>query len=686
LDISRRGSSAIEAKWTRACGRCRRLSRAWSAEGSDLAHVICGLLRCPFSWEDQFGYVGFGLLGASIGPAAAIVKGTTRKEHSCSLATADDVGTTIMTRDPAANIHELVDFLKKEHRPGYLYRGQNKDYPVMVPSMYRPLVIDLGDSSPIARVDPKRFQAASHDNSRTQWRNDMLLAVLQQAGLGLGNVIAQQYGLTSEAIDVTESIDVASFFATRNYPGYYHIETGGNGVIYRFHVREHLNLRAPYKLSQLTDYFEYGKSDDGFFELFVKMNEKRNVFQRDQWWVVDEGRSSIVDTLSFSTSWTDMQEAIAAHGKFPSAKGFMYIADALSDMDWRRTRFASQHGGFLRPSYFWSSRVPSRFRLAHNWEELESLRGGKAFGSESEFGLIEAWPLVVPSAALKEELQGIENVRARADCEPFLFKHSEKRVGGLYRRFLWPEPSEDPLYGALWNLAIMKGMSHHSPVAPAIDDPQQGVLDRGYQVANEGRTRDARVLDDLMRGQLEDALDGIASDVNTIFHQSRHAFALQALGRQTDALQSLMKGLRLDPDNFELLLGLAELFKLRAKQLWRAKAIEKAYRLAPDEPVALQAIAYLRMDQGDLDAAADYLDEALAKLDEAVHRRSRDDLLSVRAVLAGARAEDEHFRVLSHYLRGQFFDIEAIKESAKRLRKRTRAIAAGKSWRIPDVP
>jgi tetratricopeptide (TPR) repeat protein len=403
---------------------------------------------------------------------------------------------------------------------------------------------------------------------------------------------------------------------------------------------------------------------------------------------VDEGKASIVHSLSFSTSWTHLKDAIASNGKdFASARGSIYFGEALGDVDWRRTRFAGQQGRFVRPSFFWRSRVPSRFKLAHDWEELARLRGGRgALGSESEFGLIEAWPLVVPSAALKETLYGIENVRAREECEPFLFRHSEKRVRGLYRRFLWPEPADDLLYQALWNLAIMKGMSHHPPPgdAPAIDDPRDGVFDRGYQLANEKRTFDARHNDDLMRGQFEDALEGIASGVNTAFHRVRHAVALQALGRENEAFWSALSGLRQDEANAELLVWLGELFRRRSKQLWRAKAIEKAYRLAPGDPLVLQAMAYLRMDQGDLAAAAEYLDQALAELDEAVHRRPRDELLSVRAVLACARGEDQHFRELSHVLRRRGFDIAAMEESARFLRGRARAIAAGKSWRMPD--
>lgn len=43
---------------------------------------------------------------------------------------------------------------------------------------------------------------------------------------------------------------------------------------------------------------------------------------------------------------------------------------------------------------------------------------------------------------------------------------------------------------------------------PPVDDIERGVLDRGYRVAGEKQTMDARELDDLKRGQLE---EGVAS-------------------------------------------------------------------------------------------------------------------------------------------------------------------------------
>jgi hypothetical protein len=85
----------------------------------------------------------------------------------------------------------------------------------------------------------------------------------------------------------------------------------------------------------------------------------------------------------------------------------------------------------------------------------------------------------------------------------------------------------------------------------------------------------------------------------------------------------------------------------------------------------------------DLDAAAGYLDEALAKLDEAVHRRPRNDLLSVRAVLARARGEDTLFRDISRYLRPQGFDIAATENSAADLRARAIAVGKGQNVRRP---
>ena len=69
----------------------------------------------------------------------------------------------------------------------------------------------------------------------------------QLFGYALGTTFAQQYGLSSEGLDATKSIDVACFFATHNSHDFQTVQSDGIGIIYRFPyepsdiVSSHLN-------------------------------------------------------------------------------------------------------------------------------------------------------------------------------------------------------------------------------------------------------------------------------------------------------------------------------------------------------------------------------------------------------------------------------------------------------------
>ena len=55
-------------------------------------------------------------------------------------------------------------------------------------------------------------------------------------GKSLGNVIAQQYGINSECLDVTSDPHVAAFFATHLWPEYNAVVNSSElGIIYRIH-------------------------------------------------------------------------------------------------------------------------------------------------------------------------------------------------------------------------------------------------------------------------------------------------------------------------------------------------------------------------------------------------------------------------------------------------------------------
>lgn len=66
---------------------------------------------------------------------------------------------------------------------------------------------------------------------RRQYRMDRLIDLFDYT---LGTTIAQQYGLSSEGLDATKSLDVALFFATRESGDFRTIKSNGIGVVYRF--------------------------------------------------------------------------------------------------------------------------------------------------------------------------------------------------------------------------------------------------------------------------------------------------------------------------------------------------------------------------------------------------------------------------------------------------------------------
>jgi len=66
---------------------------------------------------------------------------------------------------------------------------------------------------------------------KRRFRDELLVSLF---GYTLGTTFAQQFGLSSEGLDATKSIDVACFFATRDSVDFRKIPADGVGVIYRF--------------------------------------------------------------------------------------------------------------------------------------------------------------------------------------------------------------------------------------------------------------------------------------------------------------------------------------------------------------------------------------------------------------------------------------------------------------------
>lgn len=99
---------------------------------------------------------------------------------------------------PAESIHELVAALEREDAGKYLYRGQVKHYESMLPSVFRKARSGAILGPHLHALDVKAFHSGLGIQGRLRFRVlDWLIGTL---GRGVGNLVAQQYGLSSEAI------------------------------------------------------------------------------------------------------------------------------------------------------------------------------------------------------------------------------------------------------------------------------------------------------------------------------------------------------------------------------------------------------------------------------------------------------------------------------------------------------
>ena len=112
--------------------------------------------------------------------------------------------------EPAENINVLTEYLKKNHKHYYIYRGQTKDYNTLLPSFYRNKI------DPICPKTSNRFNHfISYDHINDSIRNKAKRVTMNKLMANLcksfGNVLAQQYGVNSECLDITSDPSVAAF-------------------------------------------------------------------------------------------------------------------------------------------------------------------------------------------------------------------------------------------------------------------------------------------------------------------------------------------------------------------------------------------------------------------------------------------------------------------------------------------
>jgi hypothetical protein len=167
-----------------------------------------------------------------------------------------------LTGSPPYDFEELLGFLQAQHRPGYLYRGQTQRWPgPLLPSLYR----GATELHPTTDVPPHYrlrdlgnvFYAVDPDAARTQnpdliKRAQFNTYLFQTFGYPFGSILAQQCGITSEALDVSHHLHVAAFFAIFD-PLAGEFPNEGTGVIYRMAVPNELPGNPDYSIANFFD-------------------------------------------------------------------------------------------------------------------------------------------------------------------------------------------------------------------------------------------------------------------------------------------------------------------------------------------------------------------------------------------------------------------------------------------------
>lgn len=141
-----------------------------------------------------------------------------------------NIQTPFTEAKPAANIGVLFDYLIATRTPAHYYRGQTKYFPVSVPSAMRWAVTEASEDGWNLGID-----RPARERAKTSLRGDLLIPF----GRVVGNLLSRQYGVASDAYDITSDPVIAAFFATRSYPTYESfkpVTSADLGVIYRFTI------------------------------------------------------------------------------------------------------------------------------------------------------------------------------------------------------------------------------------------------------------------------------------------------------------------------------------------------------------------------------------------------------------------------------------------------------------------
>jgi len=373
--------------------------------------------------------------------------------------------TRFSERNPAPTIRELLAYLQDTHEKRHVFRGQTKHYASLVPSGYR-IACERRDLNKIMVPLDSRFDKIALSERETV-RLKELNRLIQSYGLGLGNVLAQQYGITSECLDITTDPLVAAFFATRKFPEYAHWRGSTDnpvGVIYRFTAIDFVS-----DLNGLDMTLQFvGKEVDGNPVWFMK-HLKRSQLSPEELEGILTAREHVTEGLYTHpgvVTYELLRSSIHQHYEEKNAELLAkqtsgdkpILLTAHKHLD--DTRMIRQRGGFLIPSCTWECTVPKYVEIEH-----EPVLKNRFFK---------------PSYAIGERLVAVENLCQYPRLEAFFFLHSAEEISELSREYLWPEIGRDRFFHLLSVVVSVNNSEYLAKHGCEADDKEHGILDRGY--------------------------------------------------------------------------------------------------------------------------------------------------------------------------------------------------------------
>jgi len=364
---------------------------------------------------------------------------------------------------PADNINVLIEYLKKNHENFYVYRGQTKDYNKLLPSFYRNKIspIRLETHNNILKIIGQHnkynhfiFYDYINDSIRNKAKRITMNKLMENLGKSLGNVLAQQYGVSSECLDITSDPIIAAFFATHQYPYYKGVvESNDLGVIYRIknnndnrfiqHAGIELTLSSNYLIQDkkpiplLFNSYRRQHTD----EEFKKLN---NIYTFE---------NKITCTRPVIVDYNGVKRIITTYFKekypYVGIESFFYTS-----------RIYKQKAGFIIPSFIFESYVPKNLQI-------------KKLPDKN----IEVY---YPSFVIYKEKVGIEDILSYPQIERFYFRHDKSSKIDCFREELWPSVEEDYFYDLLYRWCSDGCKKYLQERNINIDDMKRGILDRGY--------------------------------------------------------------------------------------------------------------------------------------------------------------------------------------------------------------